>query len=251
MKSFTVLVGATGPGGSQSKGQKNWTLYLSLAAWRETGEPVVPKPIRLESPVTSASLNRLMNSVRPYSILSVKGRLGKGSTGAETILATSFRSGARDDELTAFAAHLKKPVKHRDAILGVLTFDRAADWYAGTSRWQGRNVEVALAAAAPKPLAKALTHAHNLWASQRRWTACAKTLITSKVLADANSVWRLDDDPPFTKVTIVRKLSLRSITVHPSGAFEMNYAARGVFGGHELVLHGKSSGTLNRWELIG
>lgn len=80
------LVDAGGPGGVSEGATDTWSLVIDLVAWR-TGSAVTKGKLRCEMPVSKPALKKLMDEVKPYSIVEarVKGLMTNGAALLESV----------------------------------------------------------------------------------------------------------------------------------------------------------------------
>ena len=145
----------------------------------------------------------------------------------QALLAQFLKVDNSDSELQACLAELLKPLKFTDDFFGEFTHERTVNVYAASTIWNDIPVQLRLWFM-EGDMKTALAAAHLLWDEQVGWDKRMRDFAVAELLPRNISRKKFE-----------KRISLRQITVEPSGDFEMCYDDGRLFLGHDIVVRGR------------
>ena len=250
---LTGVVSANGVGASRSRGQKLWSLLLTLDAWRIGSEPVQTKPITLRRRVTDSELKAFQESIDSETAIKIRARVAMDNTfgSPQGQLEEFIGVDSADSELHSRLTELQKPVTHADERFGTLTFDRRVSWYSGTAKWNGQTVNLNVNVESDNELESALMVAYALWDNESNWQQRVVDYAVEKLLPLKNDNWLADDETELNSKQFKSKMTLESISVHADGGFEFWHDDGDLFWGHSIQISGNLSDGLTNADIPG
>jgi hypothetical protein len=165
------VVGASPPGGSQSRGETLWTMRFDLEAWRIGAGEMQTRRMTIRRPVKKEELHTWQERIEPFSVLRLRARVvdDPAFVQAEALLGELIGQDALDEQLKQCADQLQVPLAHEDPVLGTLILDRSIDTYRGHAVWNGSRVEVDVGADEGGNIEDGLSTLRELWRDQQGW----------------------------------------------------------------------------------
>lgn len=237
-----VIEGVVGPGGvsgGNGRGQESWSLRMTLPVWRLAGGSMQSASLTLRRQVDDATLKACQLAARSYSAVRMRARLViDADAGGPEAWLEDVPVVAEDAELIEQAARLQLPVIYEDRLFGTCSLDKRLDWFEATAEWNERKVSVYLQAPTLDALPAVLDQAHALWQEAAKWQARVLDRAIADLLDLKNGAWLQGDEEPVTADEFARRISLQSITIAESGAFDFCFADGELFWGHAILVYG-------------
>lgn len=234
------VVSASGAGGGRFGSQKLWTLRFTLDAWRIKGAELQDQPLDVQRQVNDKDLKRYQKALDSYAVVRLKARVVEKSflDNPQALLVKLLGVDTSDVELNAKAAELQKPVTFTDPKLGTFTLDRRVDWYTAKTKWLKKPISLNLSATGPKDIEKALKVAHTLWKAQKGWSKRISDFAVKQLLSLKNDNWLSDNEVELNAKQFKARMTLKEITVTPSGSFDFWHDDGDLFWGHSIQISG-------------
>jgi len=234
------VVGASAPSGSQSGGEKLWSLLFDFQVWRTKSTGLQTQPLIIRRKVTMEELHRWQESINPYTVIRIKARVvvGADEDGHQALLEDFVGRESSDEELNRHLKQLQQPVTFEDPSLGTFTLDRRVDWFSGTVAWEGHPISLNLSGSETHKVLDALKTAHALWKSPNTWNRRIRDYAVEKLLPLKNESWLDENEPALTPDEFRARMTLQSITVYPDGSFDFWHNDGDLFWGHSIHISG-------------
>jgi len=233
------IVGPMGAAGVRTGGESGWTLRFWFEAWRVAGGDLQTSHLAINRKVSHDELQSFRASITPFAVLSVRVRIAaeNASSESQALLEEILGADNTDTELRGIAAQLQQPVKHTDAVFGILLLDRRVGWHRGTTEWKGRKVELNVPVNRDTRLEEGLGTAHELRTNQNLWDQKMAECAVHQLLTLRNEVWA-GQDPRMDANEFRQRLQIESITAHSDGRFRFWYDGGELFLGHQILVEG-------------
>ena len=249
---LTVLVGPSGGGASNSRGEALWTMTCSVVAWRSGQQPVDRRDLTLRRRDERAAVDAYLRQFAAYTIHRIQVRLlDEPGQSPSALLEAILQSHAGDAELTSIARQLQKLVVYEDSELGAFTLDRRLGWYAGKVPWGRGVVEVNLSVDDNGEISDPLEVARDLWKNQAVWTEKVCRFAAVQLLDVLNDNWLSSDEAALSADEFANRVSIESFVVQASGECEFYLHDGGLFVGHSIVVSRSATGQLDHANLAG
>ncbi|KWI47340.1 hypothetical protein WT72_30960 [Burkholderia pseudomultivorans] len=218
---------------------QQWTLRLTLDAWRVAGEPWQDGPLNLTRRADDDEIERYRQAARPLQPIRMPARLlmDASPAGPEAWL-DALPSPIDDPELAERARQLQLPVTYEDTLFGICRFDRRVGWFEAHANWNDTDVRLYLEAATVEALPSVLEHAHALWRDAATWDARVSEQAVADLLKLKQSTWMEEGESEVSADDFKRRLALQSISIDAQAGFEFCFADGDLFFGHVVVVDG-------------
>lgn len=238
---LTGVVDASGAGGGKSQGEKLWSFTFVLVVWRSNGGIINESELIVRRLATDAELEDLQGQIDANTVVRLEARIAmENCYGRPEALLESIHGEYRDDdELNARLNELLKPVVRTDEKFGEFILDRSVTIFSTKTTWLGRSVELCLWLDEENEFENARTAAHALWSEAVKWNSLVMDCLARDVLCLKSEDWPEDDGSTVTREQFESRISLKSITVRPDGAFDFWFSDDDLFWGHDIAAMGK------------
>ncbi|MBX3381044.1 MAG: DUF2262 domain-containing protein [Phycisphaeraceae bacterium] len=253
VRTITGVIDALGVGGSQSRGQVDWTLIIPLAAWRLEGGLAHQSPFTLRQSVNQIQLEALRERLLPYRLVRVRARVAlETELGVPQGAIQAFlEHDPKDAALKQLASDLQNPVIRHEAPFGELVLDRSIGWFRGKAAWNGSPIEVQLSIDETGSCDVSLRIARALWDDPASWEQRVMEKVEERLLQIKNDHWLDEGQSPVTAEQFRSLLSLESVTTNPDGTFEFWCNDGDLFWGHSISVAGDLTNGPTRATLEG
>ncbi|WP_181321723.1 DUF2262 domain-containing protein [Trinickia symbiotica] len=195
--------------------------------------------LSLRRQVDNETLTGFRLAAAPYAAVRIRARLViDADAGGPEAWLEEVPELADDAELIEQAARLQLPVTYEDRLFGTCFLDKRLDWFEATAEWHGRKVSVHFQAPTLDALPAVLEQAHALWQEAAEWQARVLDRAIADLLDLKNRSGLDEDEEPVTADEFARRISLQSITIADSGAFDFCFADGDLFWGHAILVDG-------------
>jgi hypothetical protein len=235
------VVGGSGPGAGQSKGETDWTMSFALEVWRIAGSMVQKREMRVIKKVSHEEWARQKNCVAPDTIVRLRGKIAEfpwGRTRMHMLLEEIIGVDRTDAEMNRVSAELKKEISFEDGVFGKLVFDRRIKWFTRRVAWRGQNADLYVHAGDEEEARRMLKTAHVLWAGEANWNARVLARAVEDLLSTKNDNWLDDNEKVVTADEFKKRMRLEAISINEGGNFEFCFADGNLFWGHVILVRG-------------
>ena len=239
-----VIHGLVSPSGAWSSNPHSlldhWLFLFSFDAWTDAEGALHADQITIRKIVDADELQRLEESVKPGSVISIALHIGRldGFECRQGALVEIVESEVDDGDLERFAADLAIPVTVESKNLGCFTLDRRAGWFEGDVRWGLRKVRLSLSPTDVSKPSNVIASAEKLWAQRKTLTRQACQVAAATLLEVKNGGWLDDGEQPMSEDQFMRKMKLESITIKEDGCFDFWFVDGNIFLGHSIEVRG-------------
>jgi hypothetical protein len=235
-----VSPGAVGVG--QSAGEGLSTFSLTLDPWRFPRGKLQAMVLYVRGVVTNEDLSRFQRTLRPYSVIRLKARVGVHPGGfPDALLEAVVGLDGSDAEMNQKAAELQRPTTFNDPVLGTFILNREFDWFEAQVTWRGTPIRLYLqptqCVTESNELENTLKIARALWNDQEMWDLRIRDYTVQEMLAMKNGTWLAEDEVAVTAEQFEDRMTLES-TIYPDGRFEFLYDDGDLFWGHTIHVAG-------------
>jgi hypothetical protein len=234
------VLSASGVGGSWCPGETRWTMVFTFASWRVIGRDLQRRDLIVRRKVRKGEIDKYRNLVQSDVVTRIRAHVAEQSLWGrpEALLHKVIGPDTSDPEMTAEIVRLKKPIRFRDRDFGVFTLDRTINWFNTHTKWNGRRIQLQLAACKPKDVERALDVARKLWSAQKRWQAKVLSCAVKQLLPVKNATWLGAAGTKITSTQFKKRMKLQSITVRPNGEIDFWHNDGDLFFGHNIEVTG-------------
>ena len=208
----------------------HWQLSLSAKRWR-VGEHEGEGRLWLVKPMSTEETRELGRQMPHEQHFEVRARMREPSDDVGLFVELIGPSTAMT------TPEPPRPRFFEDEGLGLsVSYDDELEWWHGTLRWCGDDIELALRDGGDGP-AETIEVIRRLAATQRaqrEWTRSAKDCAADRLLDLHTDTWREKGRKPLTLRGFKTKLKLRTIVVSPSGELSFAFFDGGLFQGHSV-----------------
>jgi hypothetical protein len=238
------ILSESGVSGGWSQGDTLHSLFFCFASWRIAGSELHKDQLvvrRLVSKkVFDRELKKLRERILPNTVTRIRARVAEHSVWdrADALLEKVIGEDTSDRQMNAELKRLQKPVRFKDEDFGRFTLDRSINWFRTRTSWNGRKVQLSLAAQEPKEVEKALKVARTLWSAPKKWQKIVDAGAVKDLLPLKHTNWRGDEEGLLSATEFAARMELISITVCPDGEFRFWHDDGDLFFGHNIEVVG-------------
>jgi hypothetical protein len=121
---------------------------------------------------------------------------------------------------------------------GTFVLDSEVDWYAVSTVWDGKPVQLILETDEATELEVSLQFGLLLWENQSSWNQQILDYIVQELLNHKNTIWLDEEEAPLSAEEFISQIRLDEILVAPDGEFSFWYKDGLLFFGHSIVVRG-------------
>lgn len=234
-----VLLDALGASLGRSRGETDWGLSVACVAWRPEDGALRRSRLLLRLRGTREALQSWQSFLASSACVQVQARLSEeNELGMPQAWLEAAGGPSEDAELLAIREALLQPVRIEDPVLGVLTLDRALDWYEGEISWCDHRVRLTVSPSSTEHPEAAMQVARELLADAERWRTRVEDYAVAALLSLKNDTWLGDEEIPFDAPTFKSRMRLTSIGVSEGGGFSFWHDDGDLFWGHSILVTG-------------
>lgn len=167
-----------------------------------------------------------------------------------------------EPRLDAVRKHIMQPVSIADDALGTFDLDRQFSWFEGTIDWLGTQCRVYLRTDEEDgdTAEHAFAHLRKLYEDRKTWDEKFRLFAADELWELANDWYgcdneNLDEDDEdvihITKEQFFHRISIESITIHPTGSLTLYYDADDMFTDHAIEIDANINGAMKSADIVG
>ncbi|CAD6547441.1 DUF2262 domain-containing protein [Paraburkholderia sabiae] len=230
---------AIGMAALKFEGDQQWTLQLTLEAWRLVGGTLQDRPLSLKRQATEADVKLYKHTLRPFGRYRMQVRLlmDEDLPMPEALL-EALPLDIEDPDLEQWARQLQLPITYEDELFGTCVLDKRIRLFKADVHWSGTRAYLYLHADSIDTLQPVLKCAYELWNSAVNWRLRVFDRAVADLLDLKNSTWLGKDEDPVSADEFRQRLSLQSISVDKDGRLEFCCTDGDLFFGHSILVPG-------------
>lgn len=234
------IVNVNGVRAGRIGGEQLWTMTIKLDAWRVGEGALKTESLIIKRKVSDENLKKFQKLIKAESIIKINVRLIEENISgtAQALFEELIQVDLSDQQLHDYLVELKKPIYHKDKILGTFSFDRSVNWYIATVIWNDEAIKLNLSIDNATELDATLQVAHSLWRDQVTWKQRIVDYAVHELLSLKNESWLDEDELEVTNEQFKNRMKLDSITVYSDGSFEFWHDDGDLFWGHSILISG-------------
>ena len=232
------VVGPRGPSGGQSRGQSDWTFWMTLELWRGPDGRMRRDCLSVRKWVDHDTLEKLMDTFSAFEVVKLRVHLAESSNGStpEGLLLSPLGPADNDTELQDYSRKLQEPVTLDHPRFGRFTLDRRMGWFEANATWGTDSIRLSLSTESEAEAGALLQVAERVWDERKNWDRQVRMKAAAELLDLRNEVWREEGDVVIDATEFGARMRLTSIGMSDGGSFEFWFDDGDLFWGHSICV---------------
>jgi len=193
-----------------------------------------------------------MDNLEPYDIIKVSVEFPEAKEDNNTcklIKVISYQDS--DNELSAIAAELKKPVIVEDDFFNKLYYNRSFNNWETKIEFNGEAANLILEADNNNSFENSKKFAKQILKNHKKWEKNIQDFAVSKLLKLKNDTWLDEEEEKVSAQEFIDKMKVESVIMFHDGEFEFFYNDGDLFWGHSIQIRGNIKKGLDDADIVG
>lgn len=233
------------------QGERLWTLWFWLIAWRLDGGTVSHRKLKVYKFGTMRTLGSQSQQIEAHTAVTMRARvLIENEMNEPHALLIGKPAPTTVRVFNSIIRELTRPIVVTDSILGKFTLNRSLGSFEGATRWRRKRVPVNVSASDERKFRARLPRLVKIVENAEWWHEWMKREVAPRVM-DVLQGWAEEDFPAPSERDLLAVLTLAQICLYEDGGVTLVYDLGDYAGGHQALVQATLAGKFKDLELIG
>lgn len=233
------------------QGERLWTLWFWLIAWRLDGGTVSHRKLKVYKFGTKRTLGSQSQQIEAHTAVTMRARvLIENEMNEPHALLIGKPAPTTVRDFNSIIRELTRPVSVTHPKLGKFSLDRSVDRLTGSVRWRRKRVSASIYVSTERAARARLVGLAKVVENAEWWHEWMKGVVAPRVMKILEG-WAEQGFPAPSEEQLLEALSLEDISICEDGALEFVYDMGDYAGGHGAAVKATLAGKLKDLHLIG